>query len=68
MFRVQDECKIETKSKHIEIRRYFLFVYEQLIESACIFSLESFKRFLIELSDVCTTLVYNEERKRPVRF
>ncbi|MGC8562623.1 MAG: transposase [Thermoplasmata archaeon] len=31
MFRVQDECRIKTKSKMIEVR-YFLFAYEQLIE------------------------------------
>ncbi len=32
MFRVQDECRIKTKSKQIEVR-YFLFAYEQLVES-----------------------------------
>ena len=32
MFRVQDECRIKTKSKMIEVR-YFLFSYEQLIEA-----------------------------------
>ncbi len=65
MFRVQDECRIKTKSKAIEVR-YFLFAYEQLIESLWyLFHREevSFKRFLIELSSVCTTLVDNEERR-----
>lgn len=27
----------------------------------------SFKRFLIELSDACTTMVNNEERKERIR-
>ena len=65
MFRVQDECRIKTKSKMIEVR-YFLFAYEQLIEAIWyLFYNEevSFKRFLIELSDACTTMVNNEERK-----
>ncbi|MGC8699122.1 MAG: transposase [Candidatus Acidifodinimicrobium sp.] len=65
MFRVQDECRIKTKSKMIEVR-YFLFAYEQLIEVMwyLFYSKEvSFKRFLIELSDACTTMVNNEERK-----
>ena len=66
MFRVQDECRIKTKSKRIEAR-YFLFAYEQLIEAIwyLFYSKEvSFKRFLIELSNVCNTLVENEERTR----
>lgn len=65
MFRVQDECRIKTKSKRIEVR-YFLFAYEQLIEAIwyLYYSKEvSFKRFLIELSSVCNTLVENEERR-----
>ena len=66
MFRVQDECRIKTKSKRIEVR-YFLFAYEQLVESIWyLFYHEevSFKRFLIELSEACTAMVNNEERKR----
>ena len=66
MFRVQGECRIKTKSKRIEVR-YFLFAYEQLIEAIwyLFYSKEvSFKRFLIELSSVCNTLVENEERRR----
>ena len=66
MFRVQDECRIKTKSKDIRVR-YFLFAYEQLIESIWyLFYHEevSFKKFLIELSSVCSTLVENEERRR----
>lgn len=31
-FRVQDECRIKTKSKDVRVR-YFLFAYEQLVES-----------------------------------
>ncbi|MCW6158598.1 MAG: transposase [Thermoplasmatales archaeon] len=65
MFRVQDESRIKTKSKMIEVR-YFLFAYEQLIEAIwyLFYNKEvSFKRFLIELSDACTTMVDNEERK-----
>ena len=65
MFRVQDESRIKTKSKMIEVR-YFLFAYEQLIEAIwyLFYNKEvSFKRFLIELSSVCSTLVDNEERR-----
>ena len=64
MFRVQDECRIKTKSKMIEVR-YLLFADEQLIEVIryLFYNTErSFKRFLIELSDACTTMVDNEER------
>ena len=66
MFRVQDECRIKTKSKRIEVG-YFLFAYEQLIEAIWYLFYRkevSFKRFLIELSSVCNTLVENEERRR----
>lgn len=69
MFRVQDECRIKTKSKRIEVR-YFLFAYEQLIESIWyLFYREevSFKRFLIELSEACTVMVDNGERKERTR-
>ncbi len=65
MFRVQEECRIKTKSKRIEVR-YFLFAYEQLIEAKWYLFYRkevSFKRFLIELSSVCNTLVENEERR-----
>jgi len=65
MFRVQDECRIKTKSKRIEVR-YFLFAYEQLIEAIwyLFYCREvSFKRFIIELSSACNTLVENEERR-----
>ena len=53
MFRVRDECRIRTESKHKEV--IFLFTYEQLVESVWyLFYHEevSFKRFLIELSSV----------------
>lgn len=65
MFRVQDECRIKTKSKRIEVR-YFLFAYEQLIEATwyLFYCREvSFKRFTIELRIVCNTLVENEEKR-----
>jgi hypothetical protein len=65
MFRVQDECRIKTKSKRIEVR-YFLFAYEQLIEATwyLFYCREvSFKRFIIELRIVCNTLVENEEKR-----
>jgi len=32
MFRVQDECRIKTNSRDVRVR-YFLFAYEQLVES-----------------------------------
>ncbi len=66
MFRVQDECRIKTKSKDIRVR-YFLFAYEQLVESIWyLFYHEevSFKGYLMEISSVCSTLVENEERRR----
>ncbi len=50
--------------------RYFLFAYEQLIESIWyLFYHEevSFKRYLIELSEACTTMVNSEERKERTR-
>ena len=69
MFRVQDECRIKTKSRDIRVR-YFLFAYEQLIESIWYLFYHkevSFKRYLIELSEACTTMVNNEERKERTR-
>ncbi len=65
MFRVQDECRIKTKSKDVRVR-YFLFAYEQLVESIWyLFYHEevSFKKYLMELSDACTVMVNNVERK-----
>lgn len=55
-------CRIKTKSKAIEVR-YFLFAYEQLIGALwyLFYNKEvSLKRFPIELSSVCSTLVDNE--------
>ena len=69
MFRVQDECRIKTKSKDIRVR-YFLFAYEQLVESIWyLFHHEevSFKKYLIELSESCTVMVNNVERKERTR-
>src|SRR3989344_4695426 len=53
-FRVQDEAKIKCKSKDIKIR-YFLFLFEQMLQTMwiCFYKEEvPFKIFLIELSDV----------------
>lgn len=69
MFHVQDECRINTKSRDIRVR-YFLFTYEQLVESVWyLFYREevSFKKYLIELSEACTVMVNNEERKERTR-
>ena len=67
-FRVQDEAKIKSKSTNIKVR-YFLFAYEQLIESIWyLFYKERdsipFKSFLIGLSDLCSPAVKREEEKR----
>ena len=62
---VQDECMIKTKSKDIRVR-YFLFAYEQLVESILYLFYHrevSFKRYLMELSEACTAMVNDEERK-----
>ena len=69
MFRVQDEATIKSKSLNINVR-YFLFAYEQLLEAIwyIYYSKEvSFKRFVIEMSDACTAMVNNEEKKRAIR-
>jgi len=69
MFRVQDECGLKTKSKDIRIR-YFLFACEQLVESIWYLFYHkevSFKRYLIELSEACTVMVNNVERKERTR-
>ena len=67
-FRVQDEAKIKSKSTDIRVR-YFLFAYEQIVESIWyLFYKErddiTFKRFVIELSDVCSSAVKRVEEKR----
>ena len=59
----------KTKSKDIRVR-YFLFAYEQLVESIWyLFYHEevSFKKYLIELSESCTVMVNNVERKERTR-
>ena len=69
MFRVQDEATIKSKSLNINVR-YFLFAYEQLLEAIwyLYYSKEvSFKRFVIEMSDACTTMVNNEKKKKGFR-
>ena len=65
MFRVQDKCRLKTKTKDLRVR-YFLFAYEQLVESIWyLFYYEevSFKKYLMELSELPTTMVNNVERK-----
>jgi hypothetical protein len=47
--------------------RNFLFAYEKVLEAIwyLYFSEKmSFKRFIIELSEACSTMVDNEERKK----
>ncbi len=64
-FRVQDEATIKSKSKEVAVR-FFLFAYEQelqLIWSLLYRQEASFKRFLIELSDMCTERVDRAEAK-----
>ena len=65
MFRVQDKCRIKTKTKDLHVR-YFLFAYEQLVESIWyLFYNEevSFNKYLMELGESSTTMVNNVERK-----
>lgn len=53
-FRVQDEATIKCKSKDMKIR-YFLFMFEQMLQTIwiCFYKDEvSFKKFLIEISEV----------------
>lgn len=54
-FRVQDEARISSKSKDIR-PRFFLFVYEQLLQLLWVVLYKEevpFKRFLIEISELC---------------
>lgn len=66
-FRVQDEARIKTKSVDIRVR-YLLFAYEQLLQAHWVLFYKddgvSFKRYLIELTDVCSRLVEKSERRR----
>ena len=69
MFSVQDHCRIRIDKKDIRVR-YFLFSYEQLVESIWyLFYHEevSFKKYLIELSEACTVMVNYVERKERTR-
>ena len=62
---VQNERRIKTKSKDIRVR-YFLFAYEQLVELIWYHFYHEevgFKKYLMELSESCTTMVYNVEKK-----
>lgn len=63
-YRVQDEATIKCKSKEIKIR-YFLFTLQQLLQAqwACFEKNEvSFKKYLIEMHEVCKSLVENPKR------
>ena len=62
---LQNEHRIKTKSKDIRFR-YFLFAYEQLVESVWYHFYHEevcLKKYLMELSESCTTMVNNVERK-----
>lgn len=64
-FRVQDEARIKSKSKHIRVR-FFFFVYEQLLQLlwAVLYKGEvSFKGFLLELSRTADERLEKAERK-----
>lgn len=63
-YRVQDEATIKCKSKDVKIR-YFLFLFEQLLQAqwACFHKEEvSFKKYLIEMHEVCKSLVESPKR------
>ena len=63
-FRVQDEAKIKCKSKMMPVR-YFIFLFEQLLQVqwACFYKEEvSFKKFVIEISDVCGYLAEHPKK------
>jgi hypothetical protein len=62
--RVQDEAKIKCKSKDMKIR-YFLFVYQQMLQTQwiCFYKTEvSFKKFLIEIHEVCKDIVSHPKK------
>lgn len=63
-YRVQDEATIKCKSKEIKIR-YFIFLFQQLLQAqwACFYKEEvSFKKYLIEMHEVCKDLVAHPMR------
>ena len=64
-FHVQDEARIKCKSTDMSIR-YFIFLFQQLLQSQwmCFYKDEvSFKKFLIEMREVCSELVANPKEK-----
>ena len=66
-FRIQDEATIKCKSTDMTIR-YFLFVYEQILQMiwGCFYKEEvSFKRFLIDISKTCNEQVANAPKAPP---
>jgi hypothetical protein len=72
-YRVQDEATIKCKSKEMKIR-YFLFVFQQMLQTQWVCSYKdevSFKKFLIEIHEICKTVVANPKRsyrKNPERY
>jgi IS4 transposase len=65
-FRVQDEATIKSKSKDAGIR-FFLFAYEQALQLiwGVIFREEvSFKRFIIEMSEMASHRLERAEEKQ----
>ena len=63
-FRVQDEARIKCKSKEMKIR-YFLFMFQQMLQTqwVCFYKNEvSFKKFLIEMHEVCKSVTANPKK------
>lgn len=63
-FRVQDDATIKCKSKEMKIR-YFLFMFQQMLQTqwVCFYKEDvSFKKFLIDIHEICKTLVANPKR------
>lgn len=68
--RVQDEACIKCKSKEMKIR-YFLFMFQQMLQTqwVCFYKEEvSFKKFIIEMHEICKTLVANPKRSYSKRL
>lgn len=69
-FRVQDEAKIKSKSTDIKVR-FFLFVYEQVLQMLWIALYKeevSFKEFLLNICELCENRSRKaEKRQKPPR-
>lgn len=64
-FRVQDDAQIKCKSKEMKIR-YFLFMFQQILQTTwiCFYKNEvSFKKFIIEIHNICKDLVANPNKR-----